>query len=98
MDSLMSKKADLILGPEGDGEPVKGTEDGCDMIIFPHSHQDPSSAVLYVLEPLKALARDPDEKCVTVVQPGGNKGVDEPLSIWQGECRAESGDIPEVVE
>ena len=35
------------------------------MLIFVNSHQDPSCRVLDVLEPLQALARDPDEKCVT---------------------------------
>ena len=35
------------------------------------------STVLDVLELFEALARDPDEKCVAVVQPGGDKGVDE---------------------
>ena len=44
-------------------------EHGCDMFIFPHSHQDPSSNVLNVLELLDALARGPNEKCVIVVEP-----------------------------
>ena len=44
-------------------------EYGCDMFIFPHSHQDPSSTALNVLELLDALARDPDEKYVTVDKP-----------------------------
>lgn len=35
------------------------------------------SGVLNVLEPLEALPGDPNEKCVTVVQPGGGKGVDK---------------------
>ena len=48
----------------------------CNVIILAHPHQDPSSAVLDVLEPLKALARGPDEECVAVVQPGGDKGMD----------------------
>ena len=41
------------------------------------THQDPSCRVLDVLEPLQALARDPDEKCVPVVQSGGDKGMDQ---------------------
>ena len=52
---------------------------GVDVFIFAHPHQDPGSAVLYVLELLDALARDPDEECIAVIQPGGDKGVDEPL-------------------
>ena len=34
-------------------------EDGSDVLIFSHSHQDPSSTALYVLELLKVLARVP---------------------------------------
>ncbi|KAJ8260794.1 hypothetical protein COCON_G00165170 [Conger conger] len=45
--------------------------------------KDPSSAVLDILEPQEALARDPDEKCVTVIQPGGDKGVDKFFCIWE---------------
>ena len=41
---------------------MKGLENGGDVIIFSHPHQDPSSAVLYVLKPLKAIAWDPDEE------------------------------------
>ena len=59
------------------------------MVVFSHPHQDPSSAVLNVLEPLEALTRDPDEECIAIVQPGGDEGVDEFLSIWQGEGGAE---------
>ena len=47
------------------------------MFVLPHSLQDPSSAVLDVLQLLDVLARNPNEKCVTVVQPGGDKGVDK---------------------
>ena len=67
------------------------------MFIFAQPHQDPGSAVLYVLELLDALARDPDE-CIAVIQPGGDKGVDELLCICLGECRPEFGNVVEVVE
>ena len=73
-------------------------EDGSDVLIFAHPHQDPSCAVLYVLELLKALARGPDEECVAVIQPGGNKGVDQLFSIRQSEGGAEFGYISEVEE
>ena len=56
-------------------------EDWGDVLMFAHSHQDPSCRVLDVLEPLQALARDPDEKCITIVQSGGDKGMDELFSI-----------------
>lgn len=67
MDAFVGEEADLVLNPGSDGKPVKGVKDGCDVIMFPHSHQDPSSTVLNILEPLDALARDPDEKCVTII-------------------------------
>ena len=58
----------LLFNPGGDG----GVSVECGVcvvvIIFTHSHQDPSSTVLDMLELLDALARGPDEKCVSVVE------------------------------
>ena len=68
------------------------------MFSLTHPHQDPGSAVLYVLELFEALARDPDEECVAIVQPGGDEGVDKFFGVGNGECGAEFGDIPQVVE
>ena len=62
MDTLMSEKGNFVLSPEGDGEPVKRTEDGCDVVIFSHPHQYPCSTVLDVLEPLKSVFVDPNEQ------------------------------------
>ena len=69
VDALVGEEADLEFNPGGDGEPVKGVEYGCDVVVFPHSHQDPGSTVLDVLQSLDAFARGPDEKCVAVVKP-----------------------------
>ena len=55
------------------------------MIIFAHPHQDPGSTVLDVLQSLDVLARDPNEECITVVQSGGDTGMDELLCICLGE-------------
>ncbi|XP_068160690.1 nucleoporin p58/p45-like [Antennarius striatus] len=60
--------------------------------------RDPSSAVLYVLELVNALARDPDEERITIIQPGGDKGVYQFFSIGQRECGAELGNVPKVVD
>ena len=78
VDVLVGEEGDLEFNSECDREPVKGFEDGGDVLKFAHPHQDPGSTVLYVLELLDALARDPDE-CIAVIQPGRDKGVDEPL-------------------
>ena len=74
MDALVDEGGYRVFNSECDREPVKGFEDGVDVFIFAHPHQDPGSAVLYVLELLDALARDPDEECIAVIQPGGDKG------------------------
>ena len=74
VDALVGEEGDLVFNSECDGEPVKGFQDGGDVVIFAHPHQDPGSAVLYVLEHLDALAKDPDEECIAVIQPGGDKG------------------------
>lgn len=68
------------------------------MIIFAPPRQDPGSAVLNVLELLQASARDPDEEGITVIQPGRDKGMDQPLSIRLGKGRAEFGDVFKVEE
>ncbi|KAL1021420.1 hypothetical protein UPYG_G00013060 [Umbra pygmaea] len=47
---------------------------------------------------LDALARDPDEECIIVFQPGGDKGMDEPLCICQGKYWTEFGDVLEMVK
>ncbi|KAK2899314.1 hypothetical protein Q8A73_012443 [Channa argus] len=42
-------------------------------------------------ELLKAPAGDFNEKCIVVVQPGGDKGLDQPFSVAEGEGGAEFG-------
>lgn len=51
---------------------------------------------LIVLQSLDVLAGEPTGKCVPVIQSGGEKAVDEVLSISQGECGMKSGDVPQV--
>ena len=68
------------------------------MVKFTHPHQDPGSTVLNVLEPLEAPARNPDEECVAIVEPGGDKGVDKLLCSMEGEGGAEFCNIAEVEE
>jgi len=75
---------------------VEGFEGGCDVVVLPHPHQDPSSTVLDVLQLLDVLARDPDEECVAVIQPGGDKGMDKFFGIRESECGAEFCNVPEV--
>lgn len=98
MDTLIGQEADLIVNPGPNREPMEVMKDGCDVFKFTHPHQDPGSTVLNVLQSLQTPARDPDEECITVVQPGGDKGMDQLLSIREGEGGTEFGDVPEVKE
>lgn len=66
--------------------------------MFSHPHQDPGSAVLNILELLKAPARNPDEECIAVIQPGGDKSMDELLCSRKGEGGAQFGNITKVKE
>lgn len=34
MDTLMGKEGDFVVNPEGDGEPVKSMQDGCNAFMF----------------------------------------------------------------
>lgn len=95
MDALMCEEWNPVLNPGGDGKPV---EDGGDVLMFPHCHQDPSGRVLDVLKPLQTLSRDPNEKCITVVQSGGDKGMNQFFGIWEGKNGMEFGDVMEVAE
>ena len=98
IDTLIGQETDLILNPEPNRKPVKFMEDWCDVLRFTHPHQDPGSAVLNVLQSLQAPTRDPDEECIAVVEPGGDKGMNQLLCIGKGEGGAEFRDVPEVKE
>jgi hypothetical protein len=98
MEALVGQKGDLELDPVLDRKPVEGFEDGCDVVVLPHPHQDPGSTILDVLQPLDVLSGDPDEECVAVVQPGGDKGVDKFFGIGESEYGAEFCNVPEVEE
>lgn len=50
VDALVSELDDLVLDSEWDREPVEGFENGGDVIVFAHPHQNPGSAVLDVLQ------------------------------------------------
>ena len=82
MEALVGQKGDLEFKFR---KPVEGFEDGCDVVVLPHPHQDPGSTILDVLQPLDVLAGDPDEECITVVQPGGDKGVDKFFGIVESD-------------
>lgn len=71
-------------------------ENGCDVIVFSNSQQGPCCTILNILQSLQAFLRDPDEKCVAVIQSGGDKGVDQFFSICQ--CWTEFCNISEMVE
>ncbi|KAK3506756.1 hypothetical protein QTP70_023753, partial [Hemibagrus guttatus] len=58
--------------------------------------KDPGSTVLNVLELLKTPTRDPNEKCITIVKPGGDKGVDQPFSITEGKGLAKFGYVSDM--
>lgn len=93
MNTVVGEQRDFIVNSVMNGKPVEGAENGCDVFMFSHPHQDPGSAVLNMLELLKALARNPDEECVAVVEPGGDKGVDQLFCVLEGKEWAELGDI-----
>ena len=98
MEALLGRKGDLVFDPVLDRKPVDGFEDGCDVVVLPHSHQDPDSTILDVLQQLYVLAGDSDEGCIKVVQPGGDNGVDKFFGIGESEYGAEFCNVPEVEE
>lgn len=75
----------IIFNTKVDEEPVKCQEDRIDVLKFTHPLKDPGSTIFNVLDLLKALTRDPNEEYITVVQPGGDKGVDQPFGNTEGK-------------
>lgn len=69
VQTVMGVKEDFEFNSEVDGEPVQGMKDGGDVLMFTHPHNDPVSAILNILKSLEALARYPNEECITVIQP-----------------------------
>lgn len=61
--------------------------------MFTPPHQEAGSTILYILEPLKPLARDPNEKGIAVTEPGGDKGIDRLFCILEGEKGTGLGNI-----
>lgn len=47
------------------------------MVIFAHPHEDPGSTDLRILNPMNALARDPDEESIEIMEPQGGKGMNQ---------------------
>lgn len=77
---------------------MQGVNNGGDVLVFTYLHQDLGSTVLNILEPLKALFRDPDAECITILQPGGDKGMDEHLSSRMVERLPELSNMTVVKE
>ena len=46
MEALVGQKGDLEFEFR---KPVERFEDGCDVVVLPHPHQDPGSTILDVL-------------------------------------------------
>lgn len=55
-----------------------------------------SLAVLNILQFLYVCARNPNEKCITVVQSGGDKSIHQLFCNREGECGPEFSNISEM--
>ena len=60
--------------------------------------EDPGSRALQILEPVQGFGREPRQDFITVVQVGGDKGMDEGLSHRFGEGGLESGDVFHMIK
>ena len=81
IEAFVGEQQYFIVDPEWDSEPVQWLEDGGYVLIFSDSPQDPGSAVLNVLQLLDALARNPGEESVAVVQSRRDK--DASVARWE---------------
>lgn len=69
VQTVMGVEEEIVFNAEVNSKPVKCSKDGGDVLVFPHPHRDPCSAVLDILEPLEAPDADPNEECLIVIQP-----------------------------
>ncbi len=73
-------------------------KNGSNVVIFADFHQSTGSTVLNELKFLEVFVWYTDEQAVTVVKPGGDKGVDEFFCVGEGEERAEFRNVLEMEE
>lgn len=90
MDAVVSKDGDFVLN-------VEGFENGDDVIIFVHPHQDVYSAVLVRLQSPNASARDPMRSAIQSSNLEETKVVDELLCIFHGS-REKFRNVSKVVK
>ena len=69
-------------------------ESGGDVLPGLGADGDPGSRVLYIL----GFGREPGQDSITVVQAGGDEGMDEGLSHRFGEGGLESGDVFKIAK
>ena len=67
---------------------MKAHESGDDELPGLGAVEDPGSRVLHILEPVQSFGREPGQDFITVVQAGGDEGMDEGLSHRFRERRA----------
>ena len=68
-------------------------ESGGDVLPGLGAGEDPGSRVLHILEPVQGFGREPGQDSITVVQVGGDEGMDKGLSHQLGKGGSESGDV-----
>ena len=79
-----------------DGEPVERVEDGSDVFTGPGVGEEAGSRVLDHLKSMEGMGSDAGEEGVTVVEAGGDEGVDEGFGSRGREAVSDFGDAAEV--
>ena len=77
---------------------MKADESGGNVLPGLGAGEDPGSRVLHILEPVQGFGRELGKDSITVIQAGGDEGMDEGLSDRFREGGPESGDIFEMIE
>ena len=78
-----------------DGEPVE-REDRCDVVTGLGVGEEAGSRVLNHLKSMEGARGDAGEEGVTIVQTGGDEGVDEGFSSRGGEAVSDFCNVAEV--
>ena len=96
MESFVGEEEYFKGDAEFDGEPVEIEEDRGDMVTGWGVGEEAGSRVLNHLKSMEGARGDAGEEGVTVVQTGGDEGVDEGFSSRGGEAVSDFCNVAEV--
>ena len=98
MERFIGQEENFVIDTWFNWEPVKADESRGEVLPGLGAGENPGNRVLHILEPVQGFGREPRQDSITVVQAGGDEGMDDGLSHRFGERGLESGDVFEMIK